>query len=66
MQCKGCIHQAVCKHIFWLDKLEGELPVTAYPFKSTVTCGLYVQEQPQLRSDLRSQLDGKAINATQG
>jgi len=66
MQCKDCTHQAVCKHIFELNRLEGELPVTAYPFKSTVTCSLYVQEQPQLRSNLRSQLDGRAINTTQG
>jgi hypothetical protein len=66
MQCKGCIHQAVCKHIFWLDKLEGELPVTAYPFKSTVTCCLYVQEQPQARNDLRSQLSSKEISTMQG
>ena len=58
MQCKGCIHQAVCKHIFWLDKLEGELPVTAYPFKSTVTCGLYRKEEAQARGNAYREILG--------
>jgi hypothetical protein len=53
-------------HVKEFDRLEGQLPVTVYPFKSTVTCCLYVQEQPQARNDLRSQLSSKEISTMQG
>jgi hypothetical protein len=46
------------------DRLEGQLPVTGYPFKSTITCSCYKQEQPQTRNDLLSQLKSRAINTT--
>jgi hypothetical protein len=50
MQCKDCTHQTVCMHKAEFDRLEGQLPVTDYPFKSTVTCTFYRQEQPQSRA----------------
>jgi hypothetical protein len=55
MQCKDCTHQTVCMHKGEFDRLEGMLPVTNYPFKPTVTCDCYKQEQPQARSGLYNQ-----------
>jgi hypothetical protein len=60
MQCKDCIHQAVCMHEQEFERLEGQLPVTGYPFKSTVTCEFYRREQPQARIGQFNQVDCKA------
>lgn len=60
MQCKDCTHQAVCMHRQEFDRLEGQLPTTGYPFKATVTCICYKQEQPQARNDLYGHLASKA------
>jgi hypothetical protein len=49
MQCKECTHQLVCMFKTEFDKLEGQLPTTGYPFKSSVTCSLYRQEMAQPR-----------------
>ena len=49
MQCKGCTHQQVCMHKNEFDRLEGQLPKTAHPFKSTVTCSCYKQETDTVR-----------------
>jgi len=42
------------------ERLEGMLPVTVCPFKSTVTCAYYKQELPQARAELvGQQLSGR-------
>jgi hypothetical protein len=40
------------------DRLEGQLPKTAYPFKSTVTCGLYRKEEAQARGNAYREILG--------
>ena len=60
MQCKDCTHQTVCMHKKEFERLEGMLPVTVCPFKSTVTCAYYKQELPQARAELvGQQLSGR-------
>jgi len=56
MQCKNCVHQTVCMHKTEFDRLEGQLPVTVYPFKSAVTCNLFRQEMAQSRNTLIGQV----------
>jgi hypothetical protein len=50
MQCKICIHQQVCMHKQEFDRLEGALPITLPPFKSSVECSCFVKEAPQPRT----------------
>lgn len=57
MQCKDCTHQIICMHKGEFEKLEGMLPTTMPPFKTTVTCVYYKQEQPQVRSDVYGRLE---------
>jgi hypothetical protein len=61
MQCKGCIHQAVCMHANEFNKLEEQFPITAYPFKVVITCSCYQEEKPVARYDLHSQLAHQSI-----
>ena len=58
MQCKICVHQTVCMHKQEFDRLEGMLPVTVYPFKSSVTCGCF-REETVMKNGMLNQFNQK-------
>lgn len=60
MQCKDCTHQLVCMHKGEFNRLEGQLPVTDYFFKSAVTCSFYQKETGNIRDPFYQNITGQS------